>query len=249
MKKTRLIPVILIILMAMTVIAFAGAEPANKEIDQNLDPSVIEPGLPDSSECMEAPLYIGKILSVLEDGSILTVGMSGIEGQVVVHLPDSVDPSLVFTEDAYLTTYYDGTIAESFPLQIWSTVVKSVDLDMPEIPAETVPPVLIQEPVTETPEESLFIGIIKESKNGSVLTEGIFGIKGDVIVHLPKNTDPEMELPEGYLISLTYDGKVARSLPAQIWAIEISAVEENQVISLDPIENPMLIEGSETIEE
>lgn len=127
MKTTHLIPVILIILLAMTIIAFAGGEPAEKPIDNIDNPVVTEPDLQEPADNTDSPVYTGKILSVLEDGSLLTEGTKGINGLVVVHLPESVDTSIKFTEDAYLTMYYDGSIAESDLLHIWAESIQSVE--------------------------------------------------------------------------------------------------------------------------
>ncbi len=127
MKTTRLIPVILIILLAMTIIAFAGGEPADKPIENIDTPEVAEPDLKEPADNTDSPVYSGKILSVLEDGSLLTQGSQGINGLVVVHLPESMDTSIKFTEDAYLTMYYDGSIAESDLLHIWAESIQSVE--------------------------------------------------------------------------------------------------------------------------
>ena len=127
MKTTRLIPVILIILLAMTIIAFAGGEPAANPIENIDDPVVTEPDLQEPDVNTNPPVYTGKILSILEDGSLLTEGAKGINGLVVVHLPESIDSSIKFTEDAYLTMYYDGSIAESELLHIWSESIQSVE--------------------------------------------------------------------------------------------------------------------------
>jgi hypothetical protein len=230
--------------MGITAIAFAGTITPSKDTQETmkpLPPTQIDIDQP--AGCKEAPLYTGQILSVMEDGSILTQGVHGIEGQVIVHLPEDLEQSFEFSNDAYLTIYYDGNIAESYPVQIWALGVMSVDTAMPEPPLGSEPPVTYPEPADPLPmDEPLFIGIIKEIQGSSVLTDGIFGLEGDVLVHLPEDVDPALEFPEGYLISLTYDGKVARSYPAQIWATNIRAVEENQVISLDPMENPTMIE-------
>lgn len=130
MKKTRLLPLFSLFIMSITIIAFAGGN--DLALNQIPDDLPIE----SPADLTDEVQYIGQILSVMEDGSLLTEGVYGIEGAVIVSLPDDWNHTIELVEGAYLTMHYDGSITEnSFP-QIWATAVQAVDTEMPHLPAE-----------------------------------------------------------------------------------------------------------------
>ena len=85
-------------------------------------------------------------------------------------------------------------------------------------------------------QEAIYKGTILKINEGSILTNGIEGIVGDVVVHLPKNFNAPMIIEPGMVLHVHYDGRIAESYPMQIWATEIIATEESQLPILEPIE-------------
>ena len=89
--------------------------------------------------------------------------------------------------------------------------------------------------------EAIYKGTILEIKTASILTNGIEGIAGDVVVHLPENFNVPLNLEPGMILHVRYDGRIAESYPMQIWATEVIAAEESQTPILEPIEEPNII--------
>lgn len=89
--------------------------------------------------------------------------------------------------------------------------------------------------------EAIYKGTILEINEGSILTNGIEGIVGDVVVHLPKDFNAPMIIEPGMVLIVRYDGRISESYPMQIWATEIIATEESQLPILEPIEEPKVI--------
>jgi predicted secreted protein len=89
--------------------------------------------------------------------------------------------------------------------------------------------------------EAIYKGTILEINEGNILTNGIEGIVGDVVVHLPEDFNAPMIIEPGMVLHVRYDGRIAESYPMQIWATEIIATEESQLPILEPIEEPKVI--------
>ncbi|BES63891.1 hypothetical protein SANA_03300 [Gottschalkiaceae bacterium SANA] len=90
-------------------------------------------------------------------------------------------------------------------------------------------------------QEAIYKGTILEINEGSILTNGIEGIVGDVVVHLPENFNAPMIIEPGMVLHVRYDGRIAESYPMQIWATEIIATEESQLPILEPVEEGKVI--------
>lgn len=93
----------------------------------------------------------------------------------------------------------------------------------------------------ESDMDALYTGTIIEINERSILTNGVEGIVGDVVVHLPENFNYALILKPGMILKVRYDGRVAESYPMQIWATEVIATEESQTPILEPIEEPKVI--------
>ena len=89
--------------------------------------------------------------------------------------------------------------------------------------------------------EALYSGTIIEINEGSILTNGVEGITGDVVVYMPENFNYDLVLEPGMILQVRYDGRIAESYPMQIWATEVIATEESQTPILEPIEEPNII--------
>ena len=88
---------------------------------------------------------------------------------------------------------------------------------------------------------AIYKGTILEINAGSILTNGIEGIVGDVVVHLPEDFNVPLNLEPGMILHVRFNGRIAESYPMQIWATEVIGAEESQSPILEPIEEPNII--------
>lgn len=95
------------------------------------------------------------------------------------------------------------------------------------------------EPATDI--EAIYKGTIIEVSEGSLLTNGVEGIMGDVVVHMPENFNYDLVLEPGMILHVRYDGRIAESYPMQIWAIEVIATDQSQVPIPEPVDESKII--------
>lgn len=93
----------------------------------------------------------------------------------------------------------------------------------------------------DTDIEAIYKGTIIEVSEGSLLTNGVEGIMGDVVVHMPENFNYDLVLEPGMILQVRYDGRIAESYPMQIWATEVIATEQSPVPILEPVDEPKVI--------
>jgi predicted secreted protein len=104
--------------------------------------------------------YRGIVVEI-QDGSVLTTGVEGIIGSVVIHLPENFDMNLLPDVDQEVTVLFDGSVAESYPMQIWATDVVINPDDLIPIPDAPSDPKNIPLPpkVPELPSDTVRITI------------------------------------------------------------------------------------------
>lgn len=145
MNKLLVIGLIVVVVFGMALYAFmymsneGTSQPEPAAIDRSSEP---EPAEPVPSPSMNEPvLYKGLVVEIRE-GSVLTTGVEGIIGSVVVHLPEGFDMTLLPEIDDEILVEFDGAVAESYPMQIWAQkiILSEEDLiplpDLPEEPKE-----------------------------------------------------------------------------------------------------------------
>lgn len=145
MNKLVIIGLVVLLIFGLAIFAFLfistedSVQPEPAPIDRQTNP---EPNEPLPSPPLENPVLYKGIVVEIQDGSVLTTGVEGIIGSVVVHLPEGYDTSLLPGIDQEIVVQFNGAVAESYPMQIWAQeiFISEDDLipipDLPEEPKE-----------------------------------------------------------------------------------------------------------------
>ena len=146
MNKLVVIGLVVVLLFGIALFAFistSSEEITEPEPTRPVEPLPVNPETPVQEEMVT---YKGIVVEI-QDGSVLTTGVEGIIGSVVVHLPEGFDTSLLPAVDSEITVQFNGAVAESYPMQIWAqeVILSEDDLvpipDLPEEPKEVpLPP-------------------------------------------------------------------------------------------------------------
>jgi|GEM_PF-3567190 len=143
MNKLTILALAAMLLLSLALVACTnGSNETSSEPDAPVridEPSNLEPAEPIPSPPLEAPVFYTGIVVEIRDHSVLTTGVEGIIGSVVVHLPEGYDMKLLPEVDDEILVQFDGAVAESYPMQIWAQKIILADEDLipiPDLPEE-----------------------------------------------------------------------------------------------------------------
>ncbi len=130
MNKLVVIGLIVVLIFGIALFAFisnSSDEITEPEPTRPVEPLPVNPETPVQEEMVT---YKGIVVEI-QDGSVLTTGVEGIIGSVVVHLPEGFDTSLLPAVNDEITVRFNGAVAESYPMQIWAEEIIISEVPLP----------------------------------------------------------------------------------------------------------------------